>query len=456
VNAPMRRGACPALSTPMPTGDGLLIRLSPASGGLSPKQLIGLCEAAARHGNGIVEVSARGSFQFRGFLSDSARGFADDVDQLGIDVRVGVSVETSPLGGMDLQEISNPLPLAEAIRQRISEAGLAARLGPKVSVIVDGGGQVSLDSIASDVRLVAVPSSNSVFWTVAIAGNGATAKAVGVFDEAAAVAVALRTLTGIADLGRDGRAKDLREIRSVAPPSVLPDISPARGEISSGTPGGRTDGGATERNSTTTSLSAFALTGNRYALPISLPFGHCEAANLIDLVRSAEALGVTDIRPAPQRRLLFICATADIAETLRESAQSLGFITSPSDPRHSIAACPGSPACASGKIPAREVAAQLADVLGKQSGLSIHISGCEKGCARQTTADITIVGDENGARLVVGGTTKAAPLAYTSTKELPRAIAGAAMYVDAIRARNGTAALSQSDEAGVAAAFEQG
>ena len=67
MNAPMRRGACPALSTPMPTGDGLLIRLSPASGGVSPKQLIGLCEAAARHGNGIVEVTARGSLQFRGF-----------------------------------------------------------------------------------------------------------------------------------------------------------------------------------------------------------------------------------------------------------------------------------------------------------------------------------------------------------------------------------------------------
>ncbi len=186
--------------------------------------------------------------------------------------------------------------------------------------------------------------------------------------------------------------------------------------------------------------------------PLATPKLH----SLISVAGSAEALGVIDIRPAPHRRILFICATADIAETLRESAQNLGFITSPSDPRHNIAACPGSPACVSGKIPAREVAAQLAKVLGRQSGLSIHISGCEKGCARQATADITIVGDENGARLVVGGTTKAAPLAYTSTRELPRAIACAVMHVEAIRAGNGTAALSQSDEARVAAAFEQG
>ncbi len=117
MNAPMRRGACPALSAPMPTGDGLLIRLSPVSGGLSPKQLIELCELAARHGSGIVEVTARGSFQFRGFSQDSAGRFADDVNQLGITVRTGVPIETSPLAGMDPQEIADPLPLAEAIRQ---------------------------------------------------------------------------------------------------------------------------------------------------------------------------------------------------------------------------------------------------------------------------------------------------------------------------------------------------
>ena len=32
-----RRGACPALSAPMHTGDGLLVRLNPVAGGLSPK-----------------------------------------------------------------------------------------------------------------------------------------------------------------------------------------------------------------------------------------------------------------------------------------------------------------------------------------------------------------------------------------------------------------------------------
>ncbi|TIQ72816.1 MAG: precorrin-3B synthase, partial [Mesorhizobium sp.] len=89
-----RRGACPALSAPMQTGDGLLVRLNPVAGGLLPKSLIALGESALRHGNGIIEVTARGSLQIRGLTPASARLLAMEVDALGIAVRTGVPVET--------------------------------------------------------------------------------------------------------------------------------------------------------------------------------------------------------------------------------------------------------------------------------------------------------------------------------------------------------------------------
>ena len=44
------RGACPALATPMATGDGLLTRLIPA-GALTLDAFAGLCAAARVHGN---------------------------------------------------------------------------------------------------------------------------------------------------------------------------------------------------------------------------------------------------------------------------------------------------------------------------------------------------------------------------------------------------------------------
>ena len=235
-----RRGACPALSAPMPTGDGLLVRINPLAGEIAPNILIGLAESAARHGNGIVEVTARGSIQIRGLTAESACLLAEEVDTLGIAVRSGVPVDTSPLAGMDPAEIADPVPLAAAIRTAIEQAGLAPRLGPKVSVVVDGRGQIGLGAIMGDVRLMAVGAGR---WRLSVAGDEASALSVGEFGADAACMATLNILNAIVALGREGRARDLspevvraategsETSHSFAPLSVLPDISPSRGEI---------------------------------------------------------------------------------------------------------------------------------------------------------------------------------------------------------------------------------
>ena len=201
MNARLRRGACPTLSAPMPTGDGLLARLNPVAAGLSPAQLIGLCEAASRHGNGIVEVTARGSFQIRGLSEATAPRLAVEVDALGIVVRAGVPVETGPLAGLDPDEIADPRPLADAIRNAIAAAGLEGRLGPKVSVIVDGGG-AWLDEVKADVRLTAFGDGA---WRLAMGGDAKSARVVGVLAEGDVPAVAVAVLAEIAKLGRQDR-----------------------------------------------------------------------------------------------------------------------------------------------------------------------------------------------------------------------------------------------------------
>jgi precorrin-3B synthase len=221
----------------MQTGDGLLVRLNPVAGGLPPQILIGLCESASRHGNGILEVTQRGSIQIRGLTPDSARLLADDVNALGIAVRTGVPVETSPLAGLDPDEIADPRPLAGAIRSAVERAGLSRRLGPKVSVIVDGGGRIGMGDLLADVRLAANQVYGETLWHIAIGGTAETALPAGLVAEAEACEATVTTLEAIAELGRAGRGRDLNtkqleSSRSFAPPSVLPDISPTRGEIS--------------------------------------------------------------------------------------------------------------------------------------------------------------------------------------------------------------------------------
>ncbi|RVD31979.1 precorrin-3B synthase, partial [Mesorhizobium sp. M4A.F.Ca.ET.020.02.1.1] len=242
MNAFSRRGACPALSTPMQTGDGLLVRLNPVAGGMPPKLLIGLGESALRHGNGIMEVTARGSLQIRGLTAESARLLAAEVDALGIAVRTGVPVETGPLAGIDPQEVADPRPLAERIRAAVEEAGLTPRLGPKVSVVIDGGGQLTMDAVTADIRLSAVQAEDEILWRVSVSGDGGSATPLAVVEADLARDITVAALRMVAERGREAHARDLSERQlaslagwhSFAPPSVLPDMS------------GRTEGGAKE------------------------------------------------------------------------------------------------------------------------------------------------------------------------------------------------------------------
>src|SRR5262245_7563208 len=95
----MRRGACPDLVDPMQTGDGLLVRL-PASDAPRPLSFwTALCDAAAEHGSGILEISRRGGVQARGLTPDSAPRFAAALRAAGIEPTAPPAIDVSPLGG---------------------------------------------------------------------------------------------------------------------------------------------------------------------------------------------------------------------------------------------------------------------------------------------------------------------------------------------------------------------
>ncbi|MBZ9701394.1 MULTISPECIES: precorrin-3B synthase [unclassified Mesorhizobium] len=492
MNAYSRRGACPALSAPMQTGDGLLVRLNPvaggpSSGGLSPKLLIGLAESALRHGNGIMEVTARGSLQIRGLTTQSATLLAKEVDALGIVVRTGVPVETGPLAGIDPQEIADPRPLADRIREAVEDAGLSQRLGPKVSVVVDGGGQLTMDAVTADVRLKAASTEAGIRWRVSVAGDGRNAKVLAKVNAHAARDIAVAALRMVAEKGREAHTRDLSERQiaslaswhSTAPPSVLPDISPTRGEIAHsrsplpiswdaegepapeppisplvGEMSGRTEGGAVEHPRSP--IGVFDLNTGR-ALGIGLPYGSMPAERLIALAQSALTLGTSEIRLAPGRALLFLGQPPAANPSLQQTAATLGFVTAPTDPRTRIAACPGAPACASGRIATRDIAEAIATENADGLDFTLHVSGCAKGCAHPGPAALTVVGGENGAGLVVNATAKALPAGYRPGYDAARGIGRVAAAIRSARYQGETAAacLTRLGPAGIAEAYRQ-
>lgn len=427
-----RRGACPALSTPMQTGDGLLVRLLPVAQGLTPGQLIGLSESAERHGNGLIEITSRGSIQIRGLTARSAIDLAADVSTLKIDIRTGVPVEIGPLAGLDPTEVTDPRPLSEAIRTAIANVGLSNRLGPKVSVIVDAGGLFNLASISADIRLQAFQRRGRLIWRLALAGDAHTAEPLGATSFDGAVGFVIDLLSQIADRGLEARGKTL--------------LQTVRGSQRVG-------------DTDTPPLGIHALREGQTALALALPFGSVQAPVLAALSQAASAFGIDELRPAPSRTLIALSRSPGSAEALKNEAVTLGFVTDPTDPRLAISACAGKPACASGHFDTRTRAARIAQeepaLVGQVK--HIHVSGCAKGCAHPAPAPVTLVGGENSVGLVVNGTARQKPFAYTRLEALAVSLQRLARLVKEERAagNGGDQILSRIGEDRLAAAFRQ-
>lgn len=371
-----RRGACPTLAEPMRTGDGLLARIRVLGNRLSPVQLAELARLAGRHGNGLVEITARGNLQVRGLRPHGAAPFAAAVAAL-LPIETGIVVDTSPLAGEDPAEKSDSRRAAAAIRA--GAAKLPGALGPKVSVVVDGGGQVSLAALKADVRLLAEDGGR---WAVTL-GGGRTQS----MDEDGAVAAALAMLGALAAMGPESRATDLFPGPGPGPAKTRPNVGPFQ-----------LDTGAT--------------------WGIALPFGAMHWKNLLALASAARAKGIGALRLAPGHALLLDGADA----ALIAQAATLGFITASDDPRLRTSACIGSSGCASGHIPGRELAAALAGSI--PAGQSLHVSGCAKGCAHPRRADVTLVGRPDGIGLVIDGRAGDTPSQILDEAGIGTALAG--------------------------------
>ena len=388
MNASPRRGACPSLSAPMETGDGLLIRLQPLQGGVSPTQLAGLAEAGARFGNAMMEVTARGSLQIRGLTSSSAGDFAAAVDRLGIAVRSGVPVETGPLAGLDPSEAADPRSLAAKIRAGIATSGLAPKLAPKITVIVDGGGALTLGDLIADLRLTALDATS---WRLAVGGTAARARVIGVVPEEAAHAAIVTLLEAIAAKGGAARGRDL----------AADDLA--------GALRGLAIAEAAETDARTPAASVpvgrFALKDDRVALGVALAFGQAHADALAGLAATAERAGIAEIRFAPGRGLVLPAPADAKISTVRQAAEKLGFVVEPGDPRLSVVACAGQPACAAGRYRTRQTAAEIigaaADLF--DGSLRLHLSGCAKRCAQPAPPGWTLLGGD-AARLLTADT----------------------------------------------------
>jgi precorrin-3B synthase len=418
---PSRRGICPDLSRPLPTGDGLLVRILP-TGTIALDAFAVLCAAARVHGNGIIEITARGSIQVRGLSTQSAPAFADAIAALGIAADDGVPILCNPLAGLDAAEIFDATALATALRRAVREQSLAG-LDPKVSVVIDGGAPLGLARIAADIRVRAQLRNGQSVLRLAVSGDERSAFDLGVVALDDAVEAVSRLLLILSE--RSARARDIIAAEGTA---CFEDAL-AFARLGSAAQRDRKDAKNIETDSAPRQCSdAIGLHGLRdgsLACGIGLAFGHAEASTLEKLADAAAAAGGRGLRTEPNRSLLAIGLTSESAARFLAAAAKLGFVTRTDDPRRQVIACAGAPLCASAYIPARaiapDIAAAAAPYLG--DGLTIHLSGCAKGCAHSGAAPLTVVGTPGDCALIANGSAREASFAAAPLHELPDAVA---------------------------------
>jgi precorrin-3B synthase len=411
----LQRGACPALSAPMMTGDGLLARISLIET-ISPEQLAHICRLALTHGNGMVDISARGNLQVRGLSEISAPRLDADVRAMNLPLREGLAVEVPPLAGMDDSEIADPRPLAEAIRE--ASRGITG-LAPKMAVVVDGGGVLRLSDLLADIRLVAVGKHD---WKLLLGGTEQSARVFNVLRETLVVDTVIDLLKRLEGLGNKARGRDLASglpVNEAAPHTPPSSSVLSRGSTSVATVDPSqmlgTSPSMTTRHTAASPFELFVLSDNLHAVGIGPAFGQANAEHLIALCNEASRLGMKSVKPALDHSLLFF-GTVIACRALRDFAYDNGFITSATDPRGHIAACSGSPACNSATIATHEIAAaaaaECADLL--DGSFKLHVTGCPKGCAHPQPAALALCGTADRVSLIAQGKAADQPFALTS------------------------------------------
>ena len=252
-----RRGWCPSLYEPMETGDGLLVRVKPPGARLDSTALHALADAAARVGNGAVELTRRGNLQVRGLTSSGVPAFAAATVAAGLAdpdpaAECRRIVIPPPLAGDDPAVQPDSLALAEAIERTVPPG-----LPPKFCIAIDGGG-VLAGAPAADI----------------------------VIDARACIADALSSVQR--RMG-DAVGKARNAVQPARAPSRVIGFHPYAG-------------------------------GSHGAFGLGVPFGQTDAAGLRQLAELADRFGGGAVRVSPWRTVLLGRVAASDVPGLRAAA----------------------------------------------------------------------------------------------------------------------------------------
>lgn len=363
ASEPRIQGWCPGALRPMPSGDGLVVRVRPTLGRLSPMQAQGLAGLAQQYASPVLELTSRANLQLRGVCPDSYPALINGLRSLGLlDEHADVEARRNLLLSPFWTDSDGTPAVCEALTQALAALD-APTLPSKFGFAIDLGPQPVLRAGSADIRLERLGDHVLVY------AEGANTGACVPAEQAAQSAMELArwfVASGGVVNGRGRMASLLKRHALPAPFAATP--VPAAAEHAS-----------TVGNSAT-------------GMVVGLEFGQLPAGTLHQLAALAP------LRITPWRGL--------VLEGLHTAPALPELITHPDDARLRVLACTGAPGCTQALGPTRALARFLAPLLA--TSRTAHVSGCTKGCAHHG-ATLTLVASDAGYHLIDHGTAQSAP-----------------------------------------------
>jgi precorrin-3B synthase len=409
------KGWCPGALRPMPSGDGLIVRVRPQSTTLGLDELAILADAAGLFGNGHIDLTRRANLQIRGVSEATLPQLHEVIARLGLlddspDGEAVRNVMINPLAGIDPAEVLDVRSIGEEIARRLTSEKSLRALPTKFGFIVDSGGVLGLAGQRGDVRLAAIARGPDAAAAVGVeTANGVEWLGSVSPGEAAEAAIE----TGLAFIGVASREKRqrMRDLSREGLASIRSAIGPRLDALREN-----------PRNADAPLIrraGLIELGAGRFAVGIAAPFGRIEADQVLMLADAMAAHGVKEIRLSPWRAFYAEVPSEQSGQSILLAAASVGLIVDPGDPLLQIEACPGAPGCHSTSLDTRGDGRRLARLLPRFGFTgTIHVSGCAKGCAKSGTSDLVLVGAEGRYGLVRNGTAQGSPARRFSFSDL--------------------------------------
>jgi len=529
------KGWCPGALRPMLSGDGLIVRVRPVCASLSLAQMRGIAEAAARFGNGHIDLTRRANLQIRGVSEATLSPLLEVLRALGLideqpEAEAVRNILVNPLAGLDPDEVLDMRPLARELAAMLAAEPLAWALPGKFAFALDGGGALPLTDERADIRLTAIRSDGAPLVALAVGAGGVTQwlgaargeSAVGAMLDAVREIVASMPVYGgprarqlgnldlpaYGSLCADGGQRAAQpgsldlpiQHQSSSPEGASLSQNPRAGEepVLLNASGERASPPAQElqpheqppyelpfnelpfhklqphelspreqprhepqpqasaRSPAQTSLGAEAMArlasamhpadpqaieagrqnraasrrigllaiGGSPVIGLGVPFGRLEAGQLLALADAvAEHGGADGIRLSPWRVVYVPLRDASAPTRFMAWARLSGFVTDAADPLLRIQACPGRPACRAAHADTRQDAASVASWMAANGFPgTAHLSGCAKGCASSAPADLMLVGEPRGYRLMRDATARGEDGVFIRAAEIEAAL----------------------------------